>query len=83
MFLAEAYPRLAFPVRRLLDEVMVGGDFEALPELVAPEVVEPTRRRIKPFRRSLPDSHMEILTVVVDDENVAARFRCSGRHLGP
>jgi predicted ester cyclase len=50
---------------------------------VAPEEVEPMRRWIEPFRRSVPDIHMEILTVVVEDENVAAHFRCSGMYLGP
>ena len=69
-------------VRRLVDEVMVGGDFSALPELVAPDEVEPMRRWIEPFRRSFPDIRMEILTVVVEGENVAAHFRCSGTHLG-
>ncbi len=70
-------------VRRLVDEVMVGGDFDVLPELVVPEEVEPMRRWIEPFRRSFPDIHMEILTVVVEGERVAAHFRCSGTHLGP
>ena len=70
-------------VRRLVDEVMVGGDFDVLPELVAPEEVGPMRRWIEPFRRSFPDIHMEILTVVVEGERVAAHFRCSGTHLGP
>jgi hypothetical protein len=70
-------------VRRLVAEVMVGGDFEVLPELVAPEEVEPMQRWIEPFRRSFPDIHMEILTVVVEGDRVAAHFRCSGTHLGP
>jgi predicted ester cyclase len=70
-------------VRRLVDEVMIGGDFAVLPRLVAPDEVEPMRRWIEPFRRSFPDIHMDIVTVVVEGENVAAHFRCSGTHLGP
>jgi predicted ester cyclase len=70
-------------VRRLVDEVMVGGDFDVLPELVAPEEVEPMRRWIEPFRRSFPDIRIEILVVVVEGESVAAHFRCSGTHFGP
>lgn len=53
-------------VRRLVNEVMVGGDFEVLSELVVPAEVEPMRRWIEPFRRSFPDIHMQILTVVVE-----------------
>jgi predicted ester cyclase len=70
-------------VRRLVNEVMIGGDFAVLRECVAPDEVEPMRRWIEPFRRSFPDIHMEILTLVVEGERVAAHFRCSGTHLGP
>lgn len=49
----------------------------------AAEEVKLMRRWIEPFRRSFPDVHMEILTVVVEGEKVAAHFRCSGTHLGP
>ncbi|GAA1817331.1 hypothetical protein GCM10009749_29110 [Agromyces neolithicus] len=70
-------------MRRLVVEVMVGGDFDALPELVTPEEVEPMRRWIEPFRVSFPDIHMEIVTVVVEGDTVAAYFRCSGTHFGP
>lgn len=69
-------------VRRLVLEVMVGGNFDVLPELVVTGEVEPMRRWIEPFRRSFPDLRMEILTVVAEGQRVAAHFRCSGTHLG-
>jgi predicted ester cyclase len=69
-------------VRRLVDEVMVGGDTDVLPQLVAPDRVDAMRRWIEPFRRSFPDLRMEIVTIVADGDRVAAHFRCSATHLG-
>ena len=70
-------------VKRLVNEVMVGGDLDVLPQLVAAGEVESMRNWIGPFRRSFPDIDMEIVVVVAEDERVAAHFRCSGTHLGP
>ncbi len=69
-------------VRRLVGEVMVGGDLDLLPQLVVADQVEPMRRWISPFRQSFPDIQMQIVAVIADGDRVAAHFRCSGTLLG-
>lgn len=70
-------------VRRLVDEVMNAGDLDVLDQLYAPGLAAAARRWIEPFRTAFPDVHMEIVSLVAEDGAVAARFRCSGTHLGP
>ena len=55
---------------------------EVIDELYSPRLAGPARRWITPFLRSFPDTRMEIVELVVDGDRVAARFRCSGTHLG-
>lgn len=69
-------------VRRLIDEVMNAGNLDVLDELYTPEMAAAAREWITPFRTAFPDVHMEIVTLVAEDDVVAARFRCSGTQLG-
>jgi len=69
-------------ITRLVDEVLVGGDLEVLDQLYTPAMARVARRWIAPFRASFPDTRMEIVQLVCDGDTVAARFRCSGPHLG-
>jgi predicted ester cyclase len=70
-------------VRRLVDEVLNGGDLDVIDELYAPELAPVARRWISPFRAAFPDVHMEILDLVAENDTVVGRFTCSGTHLGP
>jgi predicted ester cyclase len=70
-------------VRRLIDEVIDHGRLEVLEELFVPERVADARRWIAPFRRSFPDMHMRVVSLVAEDDDVAGRFSCSATHLGP
>ena len=69
-------------VRRLVDEVLNGGDLDVIDQLYAPELAPAARGWIGPFRAAFPDVHMEILDLVAEDDTVVGRFTCSGTHLG-
>jgi predicted ester cyclase len=69
-------------VRRLVGEVVNAGDMRVLEEIYTEPMARAARRWIEPFRRAFPDFHMEIVQLVADGDTVAARFRCSGTHLG-
>lgn len=70
-------------VRRFIDEVINHGRLESTDELFTPEKAGEARRWVAPFRRSFPDVHMRVLTLVAEGDQVAGRFRCSASHLGP
>jgi predicted ester cyclase len=70
-------------VRRLVDEVINRGRLEVIDELFVPERAVQARRWIAPFRRSFPDVHMHVISLVAEDDEVAGRFTCSGTHRGP
>lgn len=70
-------------ITRLVDEVLVGGNLEVLDQLYTPALAPVARRWIAPFRTSFPDVRMQIVQLVGEADTVAARFRCSGTHLGP
>jgi len=69
-------------VRRLIDEVLNGGNLELIDELYAPALAPAARRWITPFRASFPDVHMEIQELIAEDDKVVGRFTCSATHLG-
>ena len=52
-------------VRRLVAEVLNGGQLEVIDELYASELAGAARRWIAPFRASFPDVHMEIADLPV------------------
>jgi predicted ester cyclase len=67
---------------RLIDEVMNGGDLDAIDELYVPEMAPTARRWIEPFRKSFPDLEMRIVELIAEGEKVAGRFKCSATNLG-
>ena len=69
-------------VRRLVEEVLNGGDLEVIDELYTPELAGAAKRWIAPFRTSFPDVHMEILELIAEGDKVVGRFTCSATHLG-
>jgi predicted ester cyclase len=69
-------------VRRLVNEVLNGGNLELIDELYAPERAGAAKRWITPFRASFPDVHMEIVELIAEGDKVVGRFTCSATHLG-
>ena len=69
-------------IRRLIEEVLNGGQLEVIDELYAPELARAARRWIVPFRTSFPDVHMEILELIAEGDKVVGRFTCSATHQG-
>jgi predicted ester cyclase len=69
-------------VNRLVEEVMNWGRLDVIDELYTSELAAPARRWIAPFRESFPDVHMETVQLVAEPDTVAARFLCTGTHLG-
>ncbi len=69
-------------VRRLVAEVLNGGQLGVIDELYAPALAEAAHAWIAPFRASFPDTHMEIIDLIAEDDTVVGRFTCSGTHLG-
>ena len=69
-------------VRRLIDDVLNGGELAALDELYTRSLALTARRWIEPFRQAFPDLQMEIVQLVAEGDTVVGRFRCAGTHLG-
>ena len=68
-------------VRRLVDEVMNGGDLSVvLDALYAPGPAATARRWIEPFLASFSDVRMRVVELVAEGDVVADRFTCSGTH---
>jgi predicted ester cyclase len=70
-------------VQRLVDDVMNEGRLGVIDELYTPELAHQARAWMAPFRDSFPDVRMEVVQMVAEGDTVAARFVCSGTHLGP
>ncbi len=69
-------------VRRLIDEVLNGGDLSVLDALATPQMAHDARQWIEPFLASFSDVHMEVVQLVGEGDTVVGRFRCSGTHTG-
>jgi predicted ester cyclase len=69
-------------VRRLIDEVLNGGQLEVVDELYTPELAPGAKRFIGAFRAAFPDVHMEIVELIAEDDTVVGRFTCAATHLG-
>lgn len=69
-------------VRRLVNEVLNGGNLDVINELYAPAMAKGAQRWIAPFRESFPDVQMEILELIAEGDKVVGRFTCSATHLG-
>ncbi len=64
----EEHERLA---RRLFDEVMTQGRYEALDELIHPGTVHLAREAITQIRSAFPDARVMVTNMVSDDDGVA------------
>lgn len=69
-------------VRRVVDEVIAGGDLAVVDELFTDRMARRARRWFAPFRAAFPDVAMETVQLVGEGDTVVGRFRCSGTHLG-
>ena len=69
-------------VRRLVGEVLNGGNLDTIDQLYAPDLAAEARAWIAPVVGSFPDTRMEIIDLVAEGDRVAARFVCSGTHTG-
>ena len=62
--------------------MLAGGDLEVLDQLHSSAMAPVARWWIAPFRASFLGPRMQIVQLVSEGDSVAARFRCSGTHLG-
>jgi steroid delta-isomerase-like uncharacterized protein len=85
-------------MRRMLDEVIVGGNLELMDELVAPDFinhnvvgtaetsssvgVEEFRQEIRALRSAVPDLELDVVHLLADGDKVIAHLRGRGTHLG-
>jgi predicted ester cyclase len=69
-------------VRRLVAEVLNGGRMDVIETVYAAELAAEAREWIAPFLGSFPDTRMEIVDLIAEGDRVAARFTCSGTHMG-
>lgn len=69
-------------VRRLVDEVLNGGQLDVIGSLYDPAMASAARDWIAPFRDSFPDTHMDIVELVAEGDTVVGRFTCSATHTG-
>jgi predicted ester cyclase len=67
-------------VRRWVDEMIDQGDLDVADEIFSPALAAAAKGWVAPFRASFPDVHMDVVTLVAADDQVAGRFRCSGTH---
>ena len=69
-------------VRRLVDDAMNGRDLDVLDELCSPRLAPELRRAFEQFREAFPDWHQDLVEVIANGDAIAARYRCTGTHLG-
>ena len=69
-------------VRRLVNEVINGGDLDMLDELCTPSLAPNLRRSFSEFRSAFPDWNQRGREFVTDGHTVVARMRCVGTHQG-
>lgn len=69
-------------VRRLVDDVMNGGNLELLDQLCTPALAPKLRRAFSEFRAAFPDFRQDVRELVTDGHTVVARMRCTGTHQG-
>lgn len=69
-------------IRRLIADVMNGGDLDVIDELYSPRLAPAARRWVEPFLASFADVRMRVVTLVTEDDMVVGRFACSGTHVG-
>ncbi len=70
-------------VRRWVEEMINEGRLDVADEVCAPALADEAKRWVAPFRASFPDVHMQVVTLIAEDDQVAGRFTCSATHTGP
>jgi predicted ester cyclase len=82
-------------IRSYVEEVLNGGKFEVLDDLLSPNYkryLSPTtaplppeaqKQRLAGLRAAFPDIHLTIEDLVVEDDRVAFRMTLRGTHQGP
>lgn len=65
-------------VRRLVDEVINANHPEILPDIFAPELVEPVRDAFETFRAAFPDWRETVVEMIAGGEQIAVRLKCRG-----
>ena len=58
------------------------GNMDVMDELFTPELAEQAKQGYAAFRSAFPDWREEIVDVVVEEDKVVGRFKCSGTHRG-
>lgn len=66
-------------VLRVVEEVINGGDLDAVDELYAPELAAAARDWVRPFRSAFPDVRMDAVALIGEGDTVVGHFRCSER----
>ncbi|GAA1594985.1 hypothetical protein GCM10009789_56360 [Kribbella sancticallisti] len=69
-------------VRRLIDEVLNGGNLDLIDDLYAADQADAARAWIAPFRASFPDVRMDTIELVAEGDVVIGRFTCTATHTG-
>jgi predicted ester cyclase len=69
-------------VRRLVHEAVRERNLDVLDQIAGGEFAEIARRWVRPFQSAFPDFEMEIVDLIAEGDQVVARFKCSGTHLG-
>jgi len=85
-------------MRRMLEEVIVGGNLDLMDELVAPDFInhnvvgtgesgssvgiEAFSQEIKALRKAFPDLQLPVVHLLADGDKVIAHLRGQGTHLG-
>ena len=70
-------------VARAVEEVINGGNLDAVDRLYAPESAAAARAWVAPFRQAFPDVRMDTIALVGEGDTVVGQFRCSGTQTGP
>jgi predicted ester cyclase len=69
-------------VRRWVDELINQGDLDVVDEIYVPLLAASARQWVTSFRASFPDVHMQVITIVAEDDQGVGRFTCSATHTG-
>lgn len=69
-------------VRRLVEQVINGGQLGVIDEVFSSSAASGARQWIEPFLASFPDVRMEIVELIAEGDTVAGRFTCSATHTG-
>jgi predicted ester cyclase len=70
-------------VRRYFDDFHTQRQHDILEEIIAPDLVEPTRRATEIVLTAFPDYRITIEDQIAEEEKVATVWSASGIHQGP